>query len=135
MVVHSLAGLPAFAAYLATAIAFCIIYLVVYTRVTHHDEYDLITREGNAAAALALGMSLVGFVIPLASAILHSSDLLDCAIWGVVALLVQILAYYLARLGYPGISLAIEKNGLASALWLGFVSIAAGLLSAASMSS
>ncbi len=134
MVVQSLAGLPAFAAYLATAIALCVIYLVVYTRVTHHDEYGLITREGNAAAALALGMSLVGFVIPLASAILHTSDLLDCAIWGVVALLVQILAYFLVRLGYPEVSRSIEKDTLASAIWLGFVSIAAGLLSAASMS-
>ena len=134
MVLHSLQGLPAFAAYFTTSIALCVLYLAVYTRVTPHDEYDLIVHEHNVSAAVALGMSLCGFAIPLASAIFHSVDIFDCAIWGAIALLVQVIAYGLARLGHPDISKAIEQNALASALWLGFVSIAAGLLSAASMS-
>ncbi len=134
MLLHSLQGLPAFAAYFVLAIALCAIYVVIYTRVTPFNEYDLIVRQHNASAGLALGMSLVGFAIPLASAIAHATSLLDCAVWGLVALLVQIVAYVLARLGHPAISTAIEQNALASALWLGFVSITAGILSAACMS-
>ncbi len=134
MLIHSLAGLPAFIAYFATAIALCVLYIVIYTRITPHDEYDLILHEHNASAALALGMSLMGFAIPLASAILHSVNIFDCIVWGIVALIVQIIAYYLARLAHPDISDAIRHNALASALWLGSVSIAAGLLSAACMS-
>jgi putative membrane protein len=134
MVIHSLMGLPAFAAYFAAAVALCILYLVVYTRVTPHQEYDLIIHEHNASAALALGLSLLGFAIALASAILHSANILDCIIWGLVALIVQIAAYYLARLAHPHISEAIRQNAMASGLWLGFVSIAAGILSAACMS-
>jgi putative membrane protein len=134
MVFSSLQGLPDFLAYFATAIALCIAYIVVYTRVTPFDEYKLIVESHNASAALALGMSLIGFAIPLASAIYNSAGLIDCAIWGLVALIVQLIAYLLARLAHPHISQAIEQNALASALWLGFVSITAGLLSAASMS-
>jgi putative membrane protein len=51
-----------------------------------------------------------------------------------VALIVQIIAYFLARIAHPNISQSIEQNSMASALWLGCVSIAAGMLSAASMS-
>ncbi len=86
MLIHSLMGLPAFAAYFATAIALCVLYLFVYMRVTPHDEYELIIHEHNASAALALGMSLLGFVIPLSSAILHSVKIFDCIVWGLVAL-------------------------------------------------
>jgi putative membrane protein len=134
MVIHSLAGLPAFAAYFATAVALCILYLVVYTKITPHDEYDLIVHEHNATAAIALGLSLLGFSIPLASAILHSVNILDCVIWGIVALIVQLIAYFLARLAHPHISEAIRQNALASGLWLGLVSVVAGILSAACMS-
>jgi putative membrane protein len=134
MVIHSLMGLPAFAAYFATAVALCVLYLVVYIRVTPHHEYDLIIHEHNASAAIALGLSLLGFAIPLASAILHSVDIIDCIVWGIVALIVQILAYYLTRLAHPHVSEAIRQNALASGLWLGLVSVVAGILSAACMS-
>jgi len=133
MVIHSLAGLPAFLGYFLTALALCVAYLFIYTRMTPHDEFDLIVREQNASAALALGMSLLGFAIPLASAISHSVNILDCIIWGIIALVVQVAAFFLARLAYPGVSLAIDENHLASALWLGFVSVVAGFLSAACM--
>ncbi len=133
MLLHSLAGLPAFTAYFATAVALCVLYLFVYTKVTPHQEYDLIVKEHNASAGLALGMSLIGFAIALASAITHSANIFDCIVWGLVALAAQIGAYYLARLAHPDISDAIKNNALASALWLGSVSIAAGLLSAACM--
>lgn len=135
VILNSLEGLPAFAAYLVAAAALCTLFLLIYTRVTPYNEFNLITLEHNASAAVALGMSLLGFAIPLASAIYNSASIWDCAIWGIVALIVQILAYYLARIGHPDLPRAIEQNALASALWLGFVSITAGLLSAASMSS
>jgi putative membrane protein len=134
MSVETLAGLPAFAAYVVAAAGLCALYLVAYTKITPHNEFDLIIREQNASAALALGMSLLGFSIPLASAIFHAASLLECAIWGVVALGAQLAAYALARLAHPGLSDAIAANTISAAIWLGFVSLTAGVLSAASMS-
>ena len=133
-VAQSLGGLGAFASYVAVAAGLCALYLFAYTRITPHDEFGLIQR-GEVAAALALGASLIGFALPLASAILHTVGLIDCAIWGVVALLVQLLAYGLARLTRPGLSDAIAAGDRAAAIWLGAVSLTAGLISAVSMSS
>jgi uncharacterized membrane protein YjfL (UPF0719 family) len=42
-------------------------YLFVYTWITHHDEYELI-RRNNPGAAIALGLSMLGFSLPVASA-------------------------------------------------------------------
>ena len=133
MILNSLSGLPAFVAYFIGAVILCIGYLAAYTRVTAHDEFALIA-QGNASAALALGMSLFGFALPLASAIYHSDGLLDCLIWGVIALITQLAAYYLAGLAQNDLSARVAKNELAAAIWLGFVSLAAGILNAASMS-
>lgn len=126
MVFPSLQGLPDFLAYFGTAVVLCAIYVVVYTRLTPFNEYQLIVEKHNASAAIALGMSLIGFAIPLAAAIHSAASLIECAIWGVIALIVQVIAYPLARLAHPHISHAIEQNALASGLWLGCVSIAAG---------
>jgi putative membrane protein len=54
--------------YFCTAIIAVVAYLFVYTRVTPHDEFKLI-RDNDPAAAIALGLSLLGFVLPLVSAI------------------------------------------------------------------
>lgn len=134
MLIHSLAGLPAFALYFVVAAALCVLFLTAYIRIAPHEEFELIAHHGNAAAAVALGMSLVAFAIPLASAIYHSADILDCMVWGIVGLIVQVVAFLLARVGQPNLSRRIANNELAAALWLGFVSLAAGILSAACMS-
>ena len=133
MIVNSLNGLPAFAAYFLAAVLFCIAFVVAYTAITPNRELELIS-QGNLAAALSVGLSLIGFAIPFASAIFHSGSLIDCAIWGVIALLAQLSAYWLARLVMPRLPEGIAKGEIAAGVWVGSVSVAAGVLSAACMS-
>jgi glutathionylspermidine synthase/uncharacterized membrane protein YjfL (UPF0719 family) len=90
MVLQSLQGLPAFIAYFCLATVLVIAFLLIYTRITPMNEFELI-RKNVPGAAIALGLSLFGFSLPLASAIAHASDLVDCAVWGVVAIIVQII--------------------------------------------
>jgi putative membrane protein len=132
MVVSSLAGLPAFLVYFLVSAAVVVAYLFIYTRITPHDEFGLI-RANDTAAAVALGMSLIGFALPVASAIAHSANIVDCFIWSVIALIVQIIAYFVAQIPDPELSRRIAAGELASAFWLGMVSVTAGLLSAACM--
>lgn len=124
--------LPWFLAHMATALALTLFYVVIYMWVTPHPEIKLI-RENNMAASLAFAGSLIGFCMPLAIAITSSVSLVDVLVWGVVALLVQIVIFYLVRLPIPRISERIEKGEMASGLWLGVTSAAGGLLNAASM--
>jgi putative membrane protein len=128
----SLTGLPNFFLYAAVGAVLLFIFGVIYVRITGHDEMALI-REGNASAALALGGSLIGFSMPLSKAIAQASSLPDCILWGVVSLLVQLLAYGAARLLMPGLSDNIKRNMLSAAILLASVAIVAGMLNAASM--
>ena len=59
MILQSLAGLPAFLVYFCTALIAVVAYLFVYTRVTPHDEFQLI-RDNDPAAAIALGRFRAG---------------------------------------------------------------------------
>jgi putative membrane protein len=133
MIPTSLMGLPAFAGYFAAAMVLSMIFVIAYTAITPFHEIDLI-RSGNSAAAIQIGLGLVGFSIPLASAIYHSANIIDCVVWGVVALLTQLIAYGLARLTVPNLADDIAKASVAPAIWLGCISIASGIISAACMS-
>jgi putative membrane protein len=132
MVLQSLAGLPAFLVYLVIAALLVAIYLYVYLWITPHDEFAL-TRADKPGAAIALGLSMIGFALPLTSSIAHSDNVVDMVIWGIVALIVQIVAYYLAKLPIPDLSQRIAKGEIAPAIWLGAASVTAGLINAASM--
>jgi putative membrane protein len=132
MVLQSLAGLPAFLVYFCTGIVAVMLYLFVYTRITPHDEFELI-RNNVASAAIALGLSLLGFVLPVFSAIVHSANVIDCLIWSVIALIVQIAVYFIVKIPVPNLSARIAAGELAPAIWLGLASLAAGVLNAASM--
>src|ERR1700687_1527594 len=132
MVLQSLAGLPAFLVYFCTAIIAVVAYLFVYTRVTPHDEVQLI-RDNDPAAAIALGLRLLGFVLPVVSAIAHPANVVDCLVWSVIALIVQTIVYFIVKIPMPSLSAKIAAGELAPAIWLGLASLAAGALNAASM--
>jgi putative membrane protein len=71
--------------------------------------------------------------LPVVSAIAHSANVLDCLVWSVVALIVQIAVYYLVKIPVPNLSQRIAEGQMAPAIWLGLSSLAAGALNAASM--
>ena len=132
MLTQSLSGLPAFLSYFATAIGLLTLFLTVYVFITPYREIALI-REGNAAAAASLGGAVLGFVLPLASAIAHSVSLLDMAVWGLIALLIQLLVYGAGRLLLPGLARDIPAGRVASGAFMGALALAIGILNAACM--
>ncbi len=133
MVLQSLSGLPAFLAYFCLSVVAIVVFVLIYTRITEHHEFDLIAKNV-PGAAISLGLSMLGFALPVASAVAHSADLVDCAIWSLIALVVQVLAYYVARIPVPDLSKRIGAGEFGAAVWLGLSSLTAGVLSAASMS-
>jgi putative membrane protein len=130
---QSLAGLPAFLIYFVVASVLVCAYLLVYTWITSHNEFELV-RANNVGAAISLGLSLIGFALPLTSSIGHADSVVDLTIWGIVALIVQIAVYYLVRIPVPDLSQRIANGEIAPAVWLGSASVTAGMLNAASMS-
>jgi putative membrane protein len=129
---QSFAGFDDFLIYLGISLALLGLFLAIYVRITPYREIALI-REGNMAAAYSLSGAMLGFVVPLASAVEHSVNPVDMAVWGVIALLIQLGAFMLTRLMLPNITADIPAGKQAAGFFLGAVSLGVGILNAASM--
>ncbi len=125
-------GIIDFAKYFVAALGFLAVFCLIYAKVTPYDELKLV-REGRVAPAISFGGAMIGFVLPLHSAITHSVSFMDMLLWALVAMVVQILCFSLLRLIFRDLVQQIEDNRPAAATLLAFISIAIGLLNAASM--
>lgn len=125
-------ALPAFLSYFAIGGILLSLYTMLYNWLTHLNEWALI-KKNDSAAAIAFTGSMIGFVIPLASAIENAQTNLECILWGVVALVVQLSAFFIVRLFMPAIAEQIRKGDVASGILLAAISLSVGILNAASM--
>ena len=123
-------NLPAFAMYFATAFAILVAFLTLYALVTPYNELELI-RQGNVAAATSLAGALVGIALPVAVAVVVSHNLYTMVGWGVVACIVQLLAFVATRLVLPHLCEDIPQGKAAAAIFLAAISTGVGIISAA----
>jgi len=129
---QSLAGLPAFLLYFGLSLALLVLFVAIYVTVTPYKELTLI-REGNQAAAISLGGAVIGFVLPLARAVTQSVSILDLVIWGVIALVVQVVVFFVVGKILPRFVVAITEGRVAGGILLAALAIGVGLLNAAAM--
>ncbi|SMF91156.1 putative membrane protein [Azospirillum oryzae] len=125
-------GLPVLLVQLATALALLVAGVAVYTRITPFDERRLVA-EGNAAGGLTLAGSIVALAIPLAATLATSAFVLDILLWGVVALILQLVAFAVATLLIRDLRGQIESGNVASAAALVGVQLGVALINAAAM--
>jgi putative membrane protein len=119
--------------HLFTAVALVLAFFVVYTRVTPYDEVLLI-RQGNHAAALSLGGTLLGFSITIASALLHTADYYQFATWAAIAALLQLLVYTVTTRLLRMSKDQIEANNAAFGGLLGTIALSIGVVNAGCIS-
>lgn len=122
-------SLPVFAGFFATAVALLAGFLLLYVLVTPYNELTLI-RNGNEAAAISLAGVIIGFALPIAVSVAVSHNLYAMIGWGVVAGIVQLLAYVAARLALPQINHNIPQGKVASGVFLASLSVGVGILNA-----
>lgn len=127
------AGFPDFIIQLSVALGLFIASLIIYTVMTPHKELALI-RQGNPSASLAYGGVIVGLAIPLGSCLAHSFGLFDLLIWGVVTLLIQILAFRFADIFLRGLPRRIAEGDVAAAVFLMSIKIGLALILAGAVS-
>jgi len=132
-VMESLAGLTSFFTHFVAAAVLVALFTAIYIWVTPFPEFRMI-HEGKVAPAISFAGALLGFVIPLASAIINSVSFTDMVVWAVVALVVQILLFFLLKVLFTDLCRDIADNRTAPAVLLGTLSLAGGIVSAACMS-
>ena len=126
-------GATAFLIAFVAAVVFFVAFKFLYQLVTPYHERDLI-RQGNSAAAVALGGALIGYVLPLASALSHTVSLPEFAAWALLAGVIQIASFIVvSRFVYKALAARIEAGELAAGIYLASISIGVGLLNAACM--
>ena len=118
----------------AIACLFLAIFKWLYQVSTPYDERRLVA-EGNMAAAITFGGAIVGFALPLASALEVTANPLEFVAWGVLAGAIQVVASLVVRrIVIRDLVAKIETGNVASAVYMAATSIAVGLLNAACMS-
>jgi putative membrane protein len=126
----SLSSLPHFLLYLVSGLLMLLVVLAIYVRLTPQDELALI-RQGNAAAAISLGGAMIGFAIVLTAAIRVSGNLLDAAVWGALALVVQLGTFLGVAYLLPGWREALEEGKCAGSVLVTSAAVAVAMINAA----
>jgi putative membrane protein len=78
------ASIVAFLVAFVAAGVFAILFKLIYQAATPYHEHTLI-REGNVAAAITLGAALLGYILVLASALEHTTSLIEFTLWALIA--------------------------------------------------
>src|SRR6478752_2773217 len=83
-------GLPMLLLQFLLVLALLVAGILIYMAVTPFRERELL-RNGNPAAATVLGGALVALAIPLAALLATTGSFLDILVWGVVAVILQLV--------------------------------------------
>lgn len=128
-----LAGLPHFLLQSATAFAVLITGILIYLKLTPHQELALI-RAGNSAAAVSLAAAIVGLAIPIAFCLSGSVSALDVAVWGSITLIFQLAAFRLSDVIIRDLPKRIEAGEMGAATLLSAIKLATASINAAAVS-
>ena len=125
-------GIPITLFHAGVTLLILIVGAAVYALLTPHREIQLI-REGNTAAAMSLGGVLVGLALPLSASLSASNSALEMAIWGVMIIAVQLLAFRVIDLVLHGLPQRIQEGEISAAVLLVAAKLATALILAAAL--
>ncbi len=125
-------GLPVLLLHFVATVLLFLGGVAAYVAITPLRERELLA-SGNRAAGIVLGGTVVALAIPLAATLVTSLALLDILIWGVVALILQIVTFGVAVLLFRDLRPMIESGNVAAATTLAALQLAIALLNAGAM--
>jgi putative membrane protein len=125
-------GLPVLLLQFVICIVLLVVGVMIYTTVTPFHERELL-RQGNVAAATVLSGAVIALAIPLAALLATTRAVLDILVWGIVAILLQLVTVVIACHVMRRLKLRIDDGSLAAALPIAAAQLAIALLNAAGM--
>lgn len=119
--------------YFIVSVSFLFVFTNIYKMVTRYDEVKLI-KENNMSAAIAYSGSVLGFILPLASSMIHSINMVDYIIWATISLVLQLLVYVMFSFKYSDFKQQIENNNAALSLLYAVFAFGIGIVNATAIS-
>jgi len=126
-------GFPVLLLHLCVTLAMLAGGVVLYTFTTPHKDFALV-KSGNLAAAISLSGATLGLAIPLAFCMAASFSVGEIVIWGVLAVIIQILVFRVCDLLLRDLSTRIEAGELAPAVLLAGIKLSVAAINAAAIS-
>ena len=105
---------------------------VLYAFLTPHKEITQI-RDGNSAAALSFGGVLVALALPLALSLTASTSALEILLWGIMAVVVQLLVFRLIDMLFSGLPQRVAEGEISAAALLVSAKFASAMVLAAAV--
>ena len=128
-----LATLPVLGLHLGTATLVLALGMGLYVLITPYHELRLI-REHRLAAAILFAGALLGMALPVGASLQYALTPLDIVFYGVVAVILQIIAYFLIAVIFRLNTRALGSGDAAPAIGVAAGQIAVGLLNAGALS-
>lgn len=129
---NALTALPVLALHFLAANLVFVIGLGLYALMTPYRELALI-RAGNTAASIAWAGAMLALAMPVATALRYSLSIWDIAVWGAIAIVLQLATFGVVNLILRGVSPAIEAGETAAAIKLAGAQISTGAITAAAI--
>ncbi|MFC0634068.1 DUF350 domain-containing protein [Brevundimonas balnearis] len=127
------AGFPTTMLHAGVTVALLFVGAMVYALLTPWKEIELI-RQGNSAAAVAFGGVLMGLALPLAVSMSASTSLTEIALWGLAALVIQLLAFRIVDAILTGLPQRIQEGEVSAAVLLVAAKLSSAVILAAAFS-
>lgn len=125
-------GFPITLAHAGVSALLLFIGATLYALLTPYKEIDLI-REGNAAAAVALGGVLIGLALPLAASLSASNSVMEIIVWGAATLILQLLVFRIIDFLLTGLPQRIQEGEVSAAVLLVSAKLASAIVLAAAV--
>ena len=125
-------GLPFLISHFFLTLLLLFLGITSYVLLTPIKEIKLI-KTGNVAASISFSGALIGIGIPLASSLSVSNSLVEILIWGITAILLQLLCFKLTDTFLNDLGERINNNELASSILLFSIKISVSLITAAAI--
>ena len=125
-------GLPFLISHLFITLCLLFIGITSYIFLTPIKELKLI-KDGNISASISFSGALLGIGIPLASSLSVSNSMLEIIIWGLTAILLQLLCFKVTDTFLKDLSKRIEDDQLATSILLFSIKISVSLINSAAI--
>ena len=125
-------GLPFLISHLFITLCLLFIGITSYIFLTPIKELKLI-KDGNISASISFSGALLGIGIPLASSLSVSNSMLEIIIWGLTAILLQLLCFKITDTFLKDLSKRIEDDQLATSILLFSIKISVSLINSAAI--
>ena len=126
-------GFPVFLLHFTVSLLILIVGTYIYMLVTRHDELKLL-KQGNTAVAISFSAAVLGLALPIAFSLAASISIWDLLFWGLVALVMQILAFRIVDLILSDISKRLQDGDIAAATFAASVKLSIAAINAAAIS-